>query len=124
MASRRSDEGRGKRRPRAWSSQSKGAVSAVLPVVPPPQGLAGALDEVQATVLALLASLAQKERVLRGRAGAKSAPGVAHGLADIEAIRRWANRILQTIEVLNAGQQGELSRLLDELGEFERIVHA
>lgn len=122
MASRRSGEGR---RPRARSSQStKGAVSAALDAVPPPQGLTGALDEVQATVLALLASLAEKERVFRERATEKPTPGVVTGLADIEAIRQWANRTLRTIQVLNAGEEGELSRLLEELGEFERIVHA
>lgn len=84
--------------------------------------LAGLLDEVKATVLALLASLQDKERSFRDRDSKAVPPGVTRGLSDIQALRRWADRTLQTIEVLEKGSSGELHALLDELGEFREIL--
>ena len=47
------------------------------------------------------------------------------GLSDIRLLRRWADRTLQTISVLERGQQdGDLRTLLSELAEFSEIVHA
>jgi hypothetical protein len=95
----------------------------LLPAVAPEaDGLVQALDELRATVIALLASLRVKELDLRERAGAHPAPGILAGLNDIGAIRLWADRTLRTIEVLSHGQTGELGRLLEELGEFRELV--
>jgi hypothetical protein len=87
-----------------------------------PWGLAGVLDDVKATTLALLASLQEKERVLRRRGGRSPLPGVRRGLSDIEALRRWSDKTLRTIEVLERGRSGELHELLEELGEFGEIL--
>lgn len=84
--------------------------------------LADTLDELRATVIALLASLRVKEQALRERGGAHPPPGVLAGLSDIGAIRVWADRTLRTIEVLADGETGELARLLEELGEFRELV--
>ena len=84
--------------------------------------LADTLDELRATVIALLASLRLKEQALREQGGAHPAPGVLAGLSDIGAIRVWADRTLRTIEVLADGKTGDLARLLEELGEFRELV--
>ena len=98
------------------------ASAAVLPL--PPGELAGLLDGVKATVLALLASLQEKERNLRRRLRSKSTPGVRTGLSDIRLLRRWADRTLRTIALLERGQQrGDRHALLAELAEFSDIVH-
>jgi hypothetical protein len=90
---------------------------------PFPQGeLAGVLDDVKATTLALLASLRDKERRLRAQAVSEPGPGVVRGLSDIAALRHWADRTLRTIEVLERGRAGELKSLLEELGEFGAIL--
>ena len=90
----------------------------------PPSELAGLLDGVKATVLALLASLQEKERNLRRRLRSAPTPGVRTGLSDIRLLRRWAARTLRTIALLERGQQhGDLRVLLAELGEFSDIVH-
>ncbi|MGH7805248.1 MAG: hypothetical protein ACREQJ_12950, partial [Candidatus Binatia bacterium] len=86
------------------------------------EGFVEALDEVRATVIALLASLRAKELVLRERAGAHPAPGLLAGLSDIGALRVWGDRTLRTLEVLASGQTGEITRLLEELGEFKDLV--
>ena len=87
--------------------------------------LRGLLDTVKATVIALMASLQEKERGLRQQLGAGATPGVRTGLSDIRLLRRWADRTLQTISVLERGQQdGDLRTLLSELAEFSEIVHA
>lgn len=92
---------------------------------PPPTELAGILDNVKATVITLLASLQEKERGLHQQLRARPTPGVKTGLSDIRLLRRWANRTLRTIEVLDRGQQeGDLRRLLADLSEFGDIVHA
>ncbi len=97
------------------------AAPATTPL-PPPE-LIGLLDGVKATVIALLASLQQKEHDLRLRGGA--IPGIRTGLSDIRLLRHWADRTLRTVEVLERGQrQGDLRRLVAELGEFSDIVHA
>ena len=80
------------------------------------------LDEVKATVLALLASLQDKERSLRDQTSDPPSRGVTRGLSDIRALRRWADKTLHTIEILEKGQNGELHALLEELGEFGEIV--
>lgn len=107
---------------------SRAAEPTEAPPIPPTagdaEGLVEALDEVRATVIALLASLREKESVLRGRGGAHPSPGVLAGLNDIGALRVWADRTLRTIEVLGSGQTGELARLLEELGEFKALVDA
>jgi len=91
----------------------------------PPSELTGLLDSVKATVIALLASLQEKERGLRQQLGTAATPGVKTGLSDIRLLRRWADRTLQTIGVLERGQQdGDLRTLLAELDEFSEIVHA
>jgi len=83
------------------------------------------LDSVKATVIALLASLREKERGLRQQLGTGATPGVRTGLSDIRLLRRWADRTLQTISVLERGQQdGDLRTLLSELAEFSEIGHA
>ena len=47
------------------------------------------------------------------------------GLSDIRLLRHWATRTLRTLEVLELGHhQGDLRRLVAELGEFSDIVHA
>jgi hypothetical protein len=89
----------------------------------PPSELAGLLDGVKATVLALLASLQEKERNLRRRLRTAATPGVRAGLSDIRLLRRWADRTLRTIALLERGQQrGDLRALLADLGEFRDIV--
>jgi hypothetical protein len=84
--------------------------------------LADTLDELRATVIALLASLRVKEQALREQGGAHPSPGVLAGLSDIGAIRVWADRTLRTIEVLADGKIGDVARLLEELGEFRELV--
>lgn len=84
--------------------------------------LAETLDEVRATILALTAALAEKERAFRERGGAHPSQGLLTGLSDIGALRAWADRTLRSIDVLSKGRSGELAKLLDELGEFEEIV--
>jgi hypothetical protein len=96
----------------------------VPPTVADAEGFVEALDEVRATVIALLASLRAKEAVLRERGGANPTPGVLAGLNDIGALRVWADRTLRTLGVLATGQTGELSQLLKELGEFQELVEA
>ena len=86
--------------------------------------LADTLDELRATVIALLASLRVKEQSLRDQGGAHPTPGVLAGLSDIGAIRVWADRTLRTIEVLTEGETAELARLLEELGEFRELLAA
>jgi hypothetical protein len=91
----------------------------------PPRELDGLLDDVKATVIALLASLRDKERYLRGRLHAGATPGMRTGLSDIRLLRHWAERTLRTVKVLEHGQQrGDLRTLLVELGEFGDILHA
>lgn len=91
----------------------------------PPGELGSLLDGVKATVLALLASLQQKEHVLRERLREEPTPGVKTGLSDIRLLRHWANRTLRTLQVLEEGhEQGDLRALVAELGEFSDIVHA
>jgi hypothetical protein len=90
----------------------------------PPGELAGLLDGVKATVLALLASLQEKERNLRRRLRSEATPGVRTGLSDIRLLRRWADRTLRTIALLEHGQErGDLDALLAELTEFSDILH-
>jgi len=90
----------------------------------PPDELAGLLDGVKATVLALLASLQEKERNLRRRLRFESSPGARTGLSDIRVLRRWADRTLRTIALLERGQKrGDLHALLADLAEFSDIVH-
>jgi hypothetical protein len=89
----------------------------------PPSELSGLLDGVKATVLALLASLQEKERNLRKRMHSAATPGVRTGLSDIRLLRRWADRTLRTIALLERGQRrGDLRALLADLGEFRDIV--
>ena len=104
------------------------------PVVPPAAALRaplsaseldGILDNVKATVLAVVASLHDKELALRQRLKTNATPGVKTGLSDIRLLRHWADRTLHTIEVLERGQQqGDLRTLVAELGEFRDILHA
>jgi hypothetical protein len=103
----------------------RAAASTADPVPMPPSELTGLLDSVKATVIALLASLQEKERGLRQQLGAGATPGVKTGLSDIRLLRRWADRTLHTISVLERGQQdGDLRMLPSELAEFSEIVHA
>lgn len=95
------------------------------PVSLPPPELDGLLDDVKATVIALLASLRDKERHLRRRLRGGATPGVRTGLSDIRLLRHWAERTLRTVEVLERRQQqGDLRTLVAELGEFGDILHA
>ena len=114
---------RGHRRtPRPLKRPRSRAVSSDVRALPPSE-LAGLLDGVKATVLALLASLQEKERNLRRRLRSAPTPGVRTGLSDIRLLRRWADRTLRTIEVLERGRQrGDLRALLADLGEFRDIV--
>ena len=115
MKSRRKDPAAGKR---------DGGV-AVAPAALPPPELDGLLDDVKATVIALLASLRDKERHLRRRLRGGATPGVRTGLSDIRLLRHWAERTLRTVEVLERRQQrGDLQTLVAELGEFGDILHA
>ena len=76
-------------------------------------------------MIALLASLQEKERVLRTQLKSGATPGVRTGLSDIRLLRHWADRTLRTISVLERGHQdGDLRTLLAELSEFSDIVHA
>lgn len=88
----------------------------------PSDELARLLDEVKATVIALLASLQEKERSFREKEGGEIPPGVTRGLSDIRALRRWADKTLHSIEILETGKSGKLHELLEELGQFEEIV--
>jgi len=111
--------------PKAGKRRRAGSSSADPVPSLPPSELTGLLDSVKATVIALLASLQEKERGLRQQLGAGATPGVKTGLSDIRLLRRWADRTLQTISVLERGQQdGDLRTLLSELAEFSEIVHA
>ena len=114
--------GKNKRTRRTTRAAEVAAIPPVPPTVPDVEGFVEALDEVRATIIALLASLRVKELALRERAGAHPAPGVLAGLNDIGAIRVWADRTLRTLEVLSKGQTGELARLLEELGEFKALI--
>jgi hypothetical protein len=84
--------------------------------------LAGILDDVKATAIALLATLQDKERALREKERDAPLPGVERGLSDIAILRRWADRTLHTIEVLEKGRSGDLQTLLEELGQFRELV--
>ena len=107
--------------PTAGKRDGGGLAAASLPQ----RELDGLLDDVKATVIALLASLRDKERHLRRRLRGGATPGVRTGLSDIRLLRHWAERTLRTVEVLERGQQqGDLRTLLAELGEFGDIVHA
>lgn len=106
------------------TTRKRGAAGTVptLQARPELEGLAGTLDEVRATILTMVAILAEKEAVLRARREESALPGVEAGLADIAALQRWAQKTLRTVDVLSRGQAGELRTLLEELGEFEQIV--
>lgn len=91
---------------------------------PLPESLAGVLDQVRATVLALLASLQMKERDLRHLEATDPEGGARAGLSDIRALRSWADRTLQTLDVLGRGRRSELDVLLNELEEFQQILDA
>jgi len=98
--------------------------SAAPPALPPGE-LTGLLDDVKATILALLASLQAKEAHLRKRLRTDATAGVKTGLSDIRLFRHWADRTLRTVELLERGQQqGDLRTLVAELGEFADILHA
>ena len=113
-----------KNRPKRSRGNSPSRVSA-KPLAPPPPELVGLLDNVKATVIALLASLQEKERGLRNQLKTAATPGVKTGLSDIRLLRHWADRTLRTIGVLERGRQdGDLRTLLAELSEFSDIVHA
>ena len=113
---------RGKTTRRTKQPRTLTAGAGVRPL--PADELAGLLDGVKATVLALLASLQEKERNLRRRLRFESTPGVRTGLSDIRLLRRWADRTLRTIALLERGRQrGDLHTLLAELAEFSDIVH-
>jgi hypothetical protein len=114
--------GKNKRTRRTTRAAEESVSPPIPPTAPDVEGFVEALDEVHATVIALLASLRVKELDLRERAGAHPAPGILAGLNDIGAIRLWADRTLRTLEVLSRGQTGELQRLLEELGEFKALV--
>jgi len=116
------------KRPAKTGKPSRQRKTAAVPVaaapLPPPE-LTGLLDDVKATVITLLASLQEKERGLRQQLRSAATPGVKTGLSDIRLLRRWADRTLQTIGVLERGRQdGDLRMLLAELAEFSEIVHA
>lgn len=106
-------------RKRSTNASSRAAKGERAKPVPPPSEIEGLLDDVRATTIALLASLQGKERELRARPGA----GAARGLSDIAALRRWADRVLHTIGILERGRSGELGSLLDELDEFREILN-
>ena len=114
---------RPRRSPRASSVKRKAAPPRAPEGLPEVE-LVGLLDNVKATVIALLASLQAKERGLRKRSQTDVTPGVKTGLSDIRLLRRWADRTLRTIQVLEHGNQDGLRPLLEELGEFSDIVHA
>ena len=120
---RRSAVRRARRRPEA-SLAKRDAAPPAAPAPLPAAELAGLLDNVKATIIALLASLGDKERGLRRRPRSESTPGVKTGLSDIRLLRHWADRTLRTIQVLERGNQDDLRPLLQELGEFSDIVHA
>ena len=91
----------------------------------PPGELTGLLDDVKATVIALLASLQVKEADLRKQMESDPTAGVKTGLSDIRLFRHWADRTLRTVQLLERGQQqGDLHALVTELGEFADILHA
>lgn len=104
------------------ASPRRRAPAAESPATRTDGALADTLDELRATVIALLASLRVKEQALREQGGAHPSPGVLAGLSDIGAIRVWADRTLRTLEILAEGQTGELARLLEELGEFRELL--
>jgi hypothetical protein len=112
---------------RRKNNRAKGDGSA-LPLSPgtlPIGELAGLLDDVRATVIALLATLQVKEADLRKRLRTEETAGIRTGLSDIRLFRHWADRTLRTIGFLERGQQqGDLRALLAELGEFADILHA
>ncbi len=115
-----------KNRRKPSASRRTGPPRTTSRVTLPPGELSGLLDDVKATVLALLASLQAKEAHLRKRlqTGEASA-GVKTGLSDIRLFRHWADRTLRTVELLERGQQqGDLRALLADLGEFADILHA
>jgi len=102
----------------------EGSGAGVAASLPSPE-LAALLDNVKATVIALLASLRDKERDLRERLRGGATPGMRTGLSDIRLLRHWAERTLRTVEVLEHGQRrGDLRTLVAELGEFGDILHA
>ncbi|MGH7899030.1 MAG: hypothetical protein ACREQQ_13830 [Candidatus Binatia bacterium] len=125
------EKGRGKsptpRRVRGAPAAESPKETAAVPATgesPPVIELAGLLDDVKATVIALLASLQEKERDLRKQLRSDATPGVKTGLADIRLLRGWADRTLGTIERLERGNYEGLQPLLEELGEFSDLVHA
>jgi hypothetical protein len=108
-------------RPRKRPAAERPVASATLPA----GELTGLLDDVKATVLALMASLAAKETDLRRQLGSRPTAGVRTGLSDIRLLRHWADRTLRTVQLLDRGhQQGGLRALLAELDEFGDIIHA
>jgi len=114
-----------KKRRKSVASRRAGARRGTSATLPPGE-LSGLLDDVKATVLALLASLQAKEADLRKRLQVVDASaGVKTGLSDIRLFRHWADRTLRTVELLERGQQqGDLQTLLADLGEFADILHA
>ena len=104
---------------------TKRAATRKVAAVLPPGELSGLLDDVKATILALLASLQDKEMHLRRRLRTDATAGVKTGLSDIRLFRHWADRTLRTVQLLERGQQqGDLRTLVAELGEFADILHA
>ena len=111
------------KRPRR-GSRSATESPPIPPTVADAEGFVEALDEVRATVIALLASIRPRKRCSASAAARIPAPGVLAGFNDIGALRVWADRTLRTLGVLETGQTGELSQLLKELGEFQELVEA
>jgi hypothetical protein len=116
---------RGRKRPSRRKRDLRSVAAPTPPESLPPPELDGLLDDVKATVLALLASLQDKEFRLRQRLPNGATRGVKTGLSDIRLLRHWAERTLRTLEVLERGRrEGELGTLVAELGEFRDILHA
>jgi hypothetical protein len=109
---------------RSQPSRATKRPTAALATLPPGE-LGGLLDDVKATIIALLASLQAKEADLRKRLRTGATAGVRTGLSDIRLFRHWADRTLRTVMVLERGQQqGDLRKLVAELGEFSDLLHA
>lgn len=114
-----------KNRRKTSRAKAEEPVPAVVAETLPVGELAGLLDDVRATVIALLASLQAKEADLRRRLRTGATAGVRTGLSDIRLFRHWADRTLRTIGLLERGHhRGDLRALLAELSEFTDIVHA
>lgn len=88
----------------------------------PPTEIEGLIDELRATVIALLASLQAKERELCDRAGEDPSAGLARGLSDIYVLRRWADRMLRTIDEVEKTETRAFDPLLGELSRFAEIL--